>query len=267
MNGDAHGVADGLTEVLAAVAGQICFSVLGTLGVSTGTPTPHTLRGPMVNKVMALLLLRAGQVVEVDTFVDELWEERPPRWALSTVRTHVYHLRRQLDEVLDLPSQQLLRTSRSGYLLDIDPEQLDATRFTRLFGESERLLARNRPDEAVDACREGLALWQGRALATVRPGRVLTGHVQYLEELRVRAHQVRVEAEMRRGRHTHLVPELRGLVAAHPFNEWFHHSLIESLRESGRRGEALSAFQALRTMLRDELGLEPADGASWRVPA
>lgn len=249
------------------MAGQICFSVLGALGVSTGT-TPHTLRGPMVNKVMALLLLRAGQVVEVDAFIDELWDEQPPRWALSTLRTHVYHLRRQLDEVLEFPAQRLLHTRRSGYLLDIDPEQLDATRFTRLFRDSERLLARGLPNEAAAACRDGLALWQGRrALSTVRPGRVLTGHVQYLEELRVRAHQVRVEAEMRRGRHTHLVPELRDLVAAHPFNEWFHHSLIESLRESGRRGEALSAFQALRTMLRDELGLEPVDGPSWSVPA
>ncbi|WP_405981897.1 BTAD domain-containing putative transcriptional regulator [Streptomyces sp. NBC_00158] len=252
--------------MLAAVAGQISFSVLGALGVSAGT-TPHTLRGPMVNKVMALLLLRAGRVVETDTFVDELWEERPPRWALSTLRTHVYHLRRQLDEVLGAPSQRLLRTGRSGYLLDIDPEQLDATRFTRLLREGERLLAADRVDEAVAACGAGLALWRGRALATVRPGRVLAGHAQYLEELRVRAHQVRVEAEMRRGRHTHLVPELRDLVAAHPFNEWFHHSLIESLRESGRRGEALSAFEELRTMLRDELGLEPADGPAWSVLA
>ncbi|MFE6399371.1 AfsR/SARP family transcriptional regulator [Streptomyces alboflavus] len=242
------------------------FSVLGALHL-TVDGTPHTLRGPKVNKVMALLLLRLGQVVDVDVFIDELWEERPPRWAVSTVRTHIYHLRGQLDEAFGTPARHLLHTRQAGYVLDIDPERLDATRFVRLSKEGERLLALDRPAEAASACHEALALWRGRALSTLRPGRVLAGHVDYLEELRIHAQRIRVEAEMRAGRHRQLVPELRDLVAAHPFNEWFHQALVASLRESGRRGEARTAFQALRTLLRDELGIEPADEPLWSVPA
>lgn len=255
---------DEFTGVCTAVTDGTFFSVLGPLRITAGG-VAQTLRGPMVNKVMALLLLRAGQVVDVDLLVDELWEEDPPRWAVSTVRTHVYHLRRQLDTVLDVPAGRLLRTRRSGYVLDAAPERVDAERFVRSVREGRRLLAQGRPSKAAAACREGLSLWQGSALSGVYPGRVLAGHVHYLEEQRLQAHRLCVEADAQLGRHAELVPELRTLVADHPLDEWFHHSLIEALQESGRRGEALVAFRRLRTLLREELGLEPS--ADLRIPA
>ncbi|MEV0279512.1 AfsR/SARP family transcriptional regulator [Streptomyces sp. NPDC050610] len=239
------------------MASHIHFSVLGTLRM-TVNGTVHVPRGPKVNKLLALLLLRAGQVVETGTLVDELWAEQPPRGAVSTVRTHIYHLRRQLAECLGAPVGPLLATRPPGYLTQLGPDQLDATLFTRLTAEGRALLARGLPAEAAAACRAGLRLWEGRALSGVHAGQHLEVHLQRLDELRVQAVGTRVEAEMRLGMHAELIPELRSLVAAYPYHERFHACLIEALRLSGRRREALDAYDDLRRVLTDELGLGPS---------
>jgi DNA-binding SARP family transcriptional activator len=239
------------------MAQNIQFGVLGTLRMTVDATT-HTPRGPKLRKLLALLLLLANQAVEVDTLVDELWAEDPPRWALSTVRTHIYHLRQLLHQHLGTAGEDIVVTQPSGYLLVLDHDQVDATRFTTLAQEGHRLLRQGRPAAALASAHAGLELWQGRALANVSTGRLLTGHVQRLEELRIQALNVRIEATMSLGRHRELVPELRDLVARYPLNEWFHTCLIEALRRSGRRGDALGAFHQLRTTLDDELGIAPS---------
>ncbi|MFE7121359.1 BTAD domain-containing putative transcriptional regulator, partial [Streptomyces sp. NPDC057654] len=193
---------------------HIHFSVLGTLRM-TVNGTVHVPRGPKVSKLLALLLLRAGHVVETGTLVDELWAERPPRGAVSTVRTHIYHLRRQLEERLGAAAGPLLATRPPGYLMRLGPDQLDATLFARLTAEGRALLARGLPAEAAAACRTGLRLWEGRALSGVHAGQHLEVHLQRLDELRIQAVGTRVEAEMRLGMHAELMPELRSLVAAY----------------------------------------------------
>jgi DNA-binding SARP family transcriptional activator len=231
------------------------YHVLGPLAVRDGD-VDHTPRGPKIGKVLALLLLRAGEVVSVRTLTQELWDERPPRTAVTTIRTHVYHLRKALDATEE--GAGALCTEPTGYRLSHVPGPFDADHFMRSTERGHALLRREQPAEAATVLRTALGMWSGSALAGIDAGPVLTRHVEHLEELRVRALELRIEADMAMGRHRQLVPELRGLVAAHPLNEWFHARLIDALRRSGRRSDALAAYGAVRRLLDRELGLEPS---------
>jgi DNA-binding SARP family transcriptional activator len=224
-----------------------------------------------------------NQIVDIDTFATELWGGAPPRTAVTTIRTHVYHLRRMLESESGMPGAgDALHTDSPGYRLCLEPEQLDTTRFTRLVAAGRGQLHAGRPEEAARTLQSALDLWCQPALANVSPGRVLSLHLIELNELRTRAHELRIEADLALGRHRELVAELRGLVAANPLNEWLQTQLIDSLRRSGRRDEALAAFRNFRQVLHEELGVEPSPelqqlhrdiltaatpAPSWRSPA
>ncbi|MDA0566071.1 AfsR/SARP family transcriptional regulator [Streptomonospora sp. S1-112] len=240
---------------------MIYFSVLGSLELRTdfGVRLPN---GVKVRKVLALLLLRANQVVDVDTLAEELWDDRPPQNGTGTIRTHVYHLRRALaQDPATRELAEMLTTERTGYLLRLQPEQLDATLFTEYVEQGRALLRQDRVEDAARRLREALGLWRGRALANTSVGPVLARHVTYLDEVHHHALELRIEADMLLGRHRELVPELRSLIATNPLNEWYHDQLITALHRSGRRGEALAAFHDLRRVLNEELGLEPSQEA------
>ncbi|MFC3995907.1 BTAD domain-containing putative transcriptional regulator [Nocardiopsis sediminis] len=233
------------------------FSLLGPVQVTVDGAT-RPLKGPKVNALLSLLLLNRGHVVDVETLIDELWEREPPRHAVSTVRTHVYHLRRFLAEQAGPGADAMLATRPPGYTAVLEPGLLDTEVFTRLVDDGRRLLAEGRNREAAEAGLAALRTWQGRPLENVAAGRLLRGHVRRLEELRIQAVEQRIEARMRLGEHRSLVPELRDLVAAHPLNEWFHARLIEALHLSGRRADALVAFLEVRAVLDEELGVAPS---------
>jgi DNA-binding SARP family transcriptional activator len=200
-----------------------------------------------------------NHIVDIETIATELWDGARPRTAVTTIRTHVYHLRRMLESESGMAGAgDGLHTEPFGYRLCLDPEQLDATVFTRLVDAGRAQLRGGQPEEAARTLQSALDLWQQPALANVSPGRVLSLHLVELSELRIRAHELRIEADLALGRHRELVAELRGLVAANPLNEWLQAQLIESLRRSGRRNEALAAFRQLRNVLDEELGVEPS---------
>ncbi|GLZ36616.1 AfsR/SARP family transcriptional regulator [Actinokineospora sp. NBRC 105648] len=214
---------------------------------------------PKACNTLALLLCRANEVVEIPALIDELWSDNPPRSAVTTTQTYIYQLRKMLGRALgDDADGPRLVTRAPGYRLRIDEDLIDARVFERRAREGKRLLAAGRAAEASRRLQEALDLWRGPALADVRTGRVLEAHVVRLEETQLGTLQLRVQADMQLGRFRELVPELRSLVAAHPLNEWLHAQLIKCLSHSGRRGEALQAYQALRVVLDEELGLAPS---------
>jgi SARP family transcriptional regulator, regulator of embCAB operon len=238
--------------------GIVMFQVLGPLEVVSGGVS-YVPRGPQIRKILSLLVLRRNRFVDIGTLVEELWEETPPRTAVTSVRTHVYHLRRMLADESGAPLSALrLVTQPGGYLLRLSDDEYDAAIFDRLLTSGRVLLRQDRLDEAAHALRRALEMWRGPALANVSPGNVVSNHVVQLDEARNRALELRIDIDLRRGRHRDLVAELRGLVGADPLNEWLHVRLIEALHRSGRRYEAITAFEGLRTALRDELGLEPS---------
>lgn len=240
---------------------MIRFGVLGSLEVRTDTGA-RTLKGPKARQVLGLLLMRANEVVDVHELAEELWHDNPARNGVGAIRTHVYNLRCALAEAAMTGGvTDLLVTEPTGYLIRLEHDQLDSLRFIRMVRRGRDLLTGGCVAEAARCLREALSLWQGRALANVSCGPLLSRHVTYLEELRVRAIELRVEADMLLGNHRELIAELRALIAAHPLNEWYHTQLIDVLYRSGRRGEALLAFHNLRTVLDRELGLEPSADA------
>jgi DNA-binding SARP family transcriptional activator len=229
------------------------FRVLGSLEVVHGTreitPSAAKVRG-----VLAMLVLRHNQIVSTREFIDELWGERPPPSAHSTLQTYIYKLRK----TLGADGREPLLTKPYGYLLQVDPATVDLHAFEREVAEGREALERGDAASASAVLTRALARWRGPALANLSPGELLSAHITRLEEGRLRALDLRLEADLRLGRHRELISELKELIVTHPLNEEFYAKLMTALHASGRRVEALEVFQHLRRMLVDQLGLEPS---------
>src|SRR6266545_4328110 len=237
----------------------LLFKVLGPFEVASVDGTVRILNTPKICQVLALLAVRANTIVSADSIVEELWADTPPRSALTTLQTYIYQSRKLLADIgLASGGHSLLVTRAPGYMLEVPPTQVDAGKFERLLKEGKAELAKNRPDNASRLLRSAIDLWRGSALANISAGDILTGYVAHIEERRIQALELMVEAEKQLGRHRELIPELRALVSDYPLNEWFHGQLIMALSHAGRRAEALQEYQRLRSILKEELGLDPA---------
>ncbi|MFI0421594.1 BTAD domain-containing putative transcriptional regulator [Spongiactinospora sp. 9N601] len=218
-----------------------------------------TPSAPKVRQVLALLLVSANRLVLVDSIIQELWGNNPPKSALTTTQTYIYHLRSLIErERLSGTGRELLVTKPFGYTLLLDQDQLDQGRFDRLVTQAAGLLRQGRYEAASADLREALALWQGPPLANVTQGPLLRSHVVHLADRRTHAMELRIEADLHLGRHRDLIGELRSLIAENPLHEWLHAQLVNVLSQAGRRAEALAAFQNLREILARELGLDPS---------
>src|SRR5918996_4481541 len=232
------------------------FRILGPTEVLEGgrrVPPP----GGRGRALLALLMLHAGEPVSADRLIDQLWGESPP----PTARTVVHGLVSRLRAVLEpgrgkAQAGALLQTSGSGYRLAIEPDAVDAHRFKRLIDE-----ARDAPAE-VQATRlsAALALWRGSALADFAYEPFAQRAISALEELRTQAIEDRIEADLASGHASDLVPELEQLILAHPLRERLRGLLMLSLYRSGRQADALQAYHDARSLLAEELGLEPGPG-------
>ncbi|MBA9005542.1 AfsR/SARP family transcriptional regulator [Thermomonospora cellulosilytica] len=230
------------------------FRVLGPLEV-IGPEGDRTPSAPKVREVLALLLLHQGHIVRSRTLIDELWGENPPPSALATLQTYIYKLRKVL--AAD-PSNETLRTKAYGYVMTVSPEDLDHCRFERLLEEGQAAFDGGEPERASRILGQALALWRGPALADVDTGPILSAEVTRLEERRLRALEVRIDADLQLGRHQELISELKTLTTAHPLHEVFHAKLMLALQGAGRRYEALDVYRRLRDTLVENLGLEPS---------
>ncbi|HZO66914.1 MAG TPA: AfsR/SARP family transcriptional regulator [Kribbellaceae bacterium] len=231
------------------------FKVLGATEVRCG-PEDCTPTAAKVRQILALLLLRAGTVVPMDMIIEELWGDDPPRSAVPTAQTYVYQLRRPGSGG---HRHDWLATRPPGYRLVLTDSALDSALFEASVRRARVALAAGRAAEAADLLERAQELWTGPALADVAKGRHLDVYVFHLEELRLRALELGVQAGFALGRERELVAELRPLTARYPLNEWFHSRLIAALATCGRRGEALEAYRNLCGLLDRELGLEPSE--------
>lgn len=230
------------------------FRLLGALEVIDNgqdiTPT-----APKLREVLALLVLRNNQLVQIGSLIDELWGENPPSSALSTLQTYIYKLRKIL---FDRPGDCSLVTKQAGYLALIPPENVDVCRFEESMTEGFKAIEQGDASVSARTLAGALSLWRGPALADVQPGNVLSAHLTRLAESRLTAIELRIEAELQLGRHVELISELKELTAASPYHEGLHTKLMLALYRAGRRGEALESYQQVRSVLVDELGVEPS---------
>jgi DNA-binding SARP family transcriptional activator len=229
------------------------FRILGSTEVLDGARRVELPAG-RGRALLALLILNAGEPVAADRIVDELWGEDPPRTAATVVQGLVSRLRRAFEpgRATGGPSQ-LLQTVGNGYRLAIDPESIDANRFKRLLDE-----ARDATPEARSAkLSAALGMWRGLALADFTYEPFAQRAIAALDELRIQAIEDRFEADLADGRGGELVAELEDVIAAQPFREQLHGFLMLALYRAGRQAEALEAYRRARSLLIEELGLEP----------
>ena len=212
----------------------------------------------MPRAVLALLLLRANEVVSSDQLVEELWAGAPPASGAKGLHVHVSRLRRALAAgLLDRGGERLV-TAAGGYRLRVGPDELDVQRCERLIGEGRLLLAAGRPDQALAALSGALELWRGSVLSDFQYDAFAQGEIARLGELRGAVLEERIAVEMLLGREAQVLGELERLVREYPYRERLRGQLMLALYRTGRQAEALGAYRAARSALVDELGIEPS---------
>jgi predicted ATPase/DNA-binding SARP family transcriptional activator len=226
---------------------------LRVLGPIEATVDGTALRigGRRQRALLALLAMQPGRAMAVDRLIDEIWAGEPPSGADVTLRTYVSRLRTTLG---DTPA---IRISAAGYSLDVDPDQVDLVRFERLVRDGERAAAQRHPRQAAERLREALALWQGRPFGDLGDLGALRAEAERLEELRLHALELRIEADLAHGTAGSLVDELEALVRDHPYREAFWRQLMLALYRAERQADALEAYHRARFALDEQLGLEP----------
>ncbi len=208
--------------------------------------------------MLAILLLNANRVVPVERLADELYGDAPPATALTQIQAQVSQLRALLDPDRSAGATgSLIETRAPGYLIRLEPEQLDLRRFERLTTEAADAFSAGDPSGASRLYRDALDLWRGTALADLADERIAHSATTRLDDLRLAALGARVDADLALGRVAELTAELEAVVLEHPFRERFHGQLMLALYRSGRQTEALEIYRRLRGALVDELGLEP----------
>jgi YVTN family beta-propeller protein len=209
------------------------------------------LGGPKQRALLAILLLQANQAVSRDRLIDGVWGERPPTTVAHTLDNYVLRLRKALGD------DRLLRRA-PGYMLRVEPEELDLHRFERLLEEGRERHARGDAPGARTTLEAALNLWRGPALGDLLYQPLGAEESERLEEQRLQALEERVEVDLELGMAAELVPELEALTRKHPFRERPLGQLMVALYRGGRQAEALAAYQVARQRLSAELGLEPS---------
>jgi DNA-binding SARP family transcriptional activator len=220
------------------------FRILGPVEAHSGGQ-PVQLAGQRQRGLLAYLLLHANEAVSGHRLLDDLWTT-PPAGGLAALQTQVSRLRKVLDD--------RIASTTNGYVLRVEPGELDLDRFRSLLAEAGASLD---PTERAARLRDAESLWRGGPLEGLEAPFV-AGEAAALEELRLVALEDRVEADLARGLSGEQVPELSALVARYPLRERLRGHLILALYRGGRQAEALEAYRDTRRMLDEELGLEPS---------
>jgi DNA-binding SARP family transcriptional activator len=214
--------------------------ILGPLEVVT-EGDPVDLPSGKARLLLAALAVHANQVVSTDRLFEFLWHGQPPDSAANTLQTYVAHLRRSLEpDRAPRQRSRLLLTREPGYLLALDPGQIDAVRFERLVGQARPLLG-TAPEEAAALLHTALSLWRGEPLSDFTFEPFAQSKITRLTDLRLTALEDRIDAELALGRHAALCGELAQLVCDHPLREGLSGQLMIALYRCGRQAEALRA--------------------------
>ncbi|NEE37477.1 AfsR/SARP family transcriptional regulator [Streptomyces sp. SID7982] len=228
--------------------------------------TEIEIPGAKPRTIIASLALHPGEVISAADLLDELWGASPPRSAGNSLQGHVARLRRSLAQQTNRArARDVLRTFGSGYLLDIDADSVDAHRFTRIVQEVGSRTIHQDPKHAIDRLTEALRMWRGPALADTGQGISCQTACAHLNETRLMARDLLIEAQLALGLHREVVPQLEQLLTRHPLRERFCEQLMLALYRSGRQADAINVYYRVRERLSQELGLEPGPGMRNRL--
>ena len=224
--------------------------LLGPIEIDADDGHGLALNAAKERSLVAALALAGGAAVSADSLISALWGEEPPAAARKTLQTYVWNLRRAL-------GSERIVTEPVGYSLRIGRDEVDVHRFRSLVREGDEALRAGRVGRARDALRAAVDLWSGEPLTGVASHTGLAADATRLEQEYLAALETRIAADLAGGCHQELVGELEFLVRRHPFRERLWGHLMVALYRSDRQADALAAYQRVREILRDELGLEP----------
>ena len=232
---------DGDVTTLRAVE----LGVLGPLQVRRDG-TPVTIPGAKPRAILTMLGLHSGSVVSADALVSLLWGDDPPRTADKALQTHISSLRRVLDDGVVL-------TEGAGWTLA--GAEVDASRYKAAAKQGRAAAANGDTSQAVARFEEALALWRGipelpdSQRGSSEKTRWNEAHAALVED--------RADALLATGRAAEIIGELEAAVADAPLRERRWGQLMLALYRAGRQGEALGAYQRARSLLADQLGVDP----------
>ena len=230
--------------------------LLGPLEVRDDRGSEVALGAPKLRAVLQVLALEPRRAIHVDQLIDDVWDHDPPAQALVSLRSYVSNLRRALRR--DGTDRPVVVTRGQGYLLDVEPDELDTTRFERLVTEGRRMATAGEHAAAVATLEEALSLWRGPALADIATLVVAAAPVARLEQLRSTAREERLRSLLALGEHHRVVADAEGLVHEEPLNERIRGLQVRALHGVGRTPDALASHRAFRALLAEELGLDPS---------
>ncbi|MFD9430127.1 BTAD domain-containing putative transcriptional regulator [Streptomyces sp. NPDC060002] len=237
--------------------GKLWFSVLGPVRASRDG-TALELGPPQQRGLLALLLARPGQPLEVEQIVDALWGEEPPVSALTLVYRHIGLLRRTLEP--DLPARAaggwLLRGA-GGYRIEAEADSLDLLRFRQLAQEARRVRDDGATRRSVAMYVEALALWTGHPLDGLPPFMHTAPAFKALDREHHAVVKEAADAALHCGLAGELLGPLRRCAAERPLDEPLHARLLYALMATDRVQEALRTYRAVKARLADELGIGP----------
>jgi predicted ATPase/DNA-binding SARP family transcriptional activator len=239
-----------------AELGALDVGVLGPLEVRSG-PARIGIPGRRLKALLGLFALRAERPVTVEQLVDATWEEgKAPPTAARTIRSQVAHLRRALRDH-DANAADALRPHPPGYVLGIPKTAVDGFRFESMVAAGRDAIRSGAYTTAAAELDCALALWRGDVLSGCGLYGWARAEATRLAESRLTAAEDRLEIEVRLGGYRAAAKELEYLVACHPYRERVWELLMVALYADSRRADALAAYQKVRKVLGDELGVDP----------
>ena len=205
--------------------------------------------GPKPRLALAVLAAHRGEVVSIDRLCDALWADQLPAAAVATLQSHLSRARRALE-----PDGQIVAVD-GGYRLHLPDGGLDVDHFDRL---TRKASSEPEPATAADLLGEALSLWRGRAFGDMADQEWIRPEAVRLDELRQTQTEAWIEHRLANGGDMALIGDLERLTASCPLRESFLGQLMIALFRDGRQGEALRRANEFRTLLRDDMGLEPS---------
>ncbi|WP_405137190.1 BTAD domain-containing putative transcriptional regulator [Nocardia sp. NBC_01388] len=211
-------------------------------------------------QVLALLAIRRSQIVQTSSLVDELWDERPPRSASTTLQTYILQLRNGLAKTGNArcSPKDLLATCYGGYRLLTEEANSDLQKFEILASAGTDAKDAGDYKTASERYAQALALWRGPTLVDVKCGRLLSVEAVGIDEKRRHVLGQRIDMDLHLGRHSALLAELCMLAAECPMDEDLCARLMLAFYRSGNAWRAMEAYHRTRRALVDGLGVEPS---------
>ena len=222
------------------------INVLGPLTVDG----PGRL-GPHDRVVLQALATRLGQPVSADELVDAVWGDHPPASAPKNLQSCIVKLRKVL-------GTDAIETSPHGYVLVVPLDDVDAHDFEARVTRARALLAVGESDRVAFLLERALARWRGEAYADLPDWAPARREARRLDELRLEAQEMHVDAMLRSGRPREVLALAHSLVRAAPLRERRWELLVLAQYQTGAQGEALRSLRQLRAVLAGELGIDPS---------